>query len=609
MSGPNIKILISCHKETEYFQNSIMTPILIGAMLSGKTNENMLRDDTGDNITEKNLSYCELTAQYWAWKNVEADYYGLCHYRRYFNFSEYRYPQDSWGMVREQRLNADLSTKYGWDEESIKRSVIGADIITTPNFDVRAFPGHYRSVYEHYKAADILHIKDIDTLLEIIRDKYSDYYQDALEYINGRKSRFCNMFIMKRDIFFDYCKWLFDILSEFENRTDMSSYSKQALRTPGHLAERLLNIYLIHLKRVHPNIRIKEIQAVLFSDTEPLETLSLAFPQKRSIPVVLASSDLFAPIVGVCLKSIIAHSTSDNSYDIIILETDISNYNKKLLADILRSYENFSLRFYNVKTMLEGHRLKPSEHVGVETYYRFLIPDILPEVDKVLYLDSDLIVLADVADLYLQDLNDNLVAAVRDPDFQGQVNMPNSTMKQYACEELKIKNPYNYFQAGVLLLNLTEMRALHSSEEWLYLASTPHRYADQDVLNQCCQGRVKYLDLSWNVLTDCDWKRVSDIIEFAPATLFQEYMEARKNPKIVHFAGFKKPWQFPGEDFGELFWKYARQTPFYELLLYRMTKGKFYKAKQSTRLRCLADWIFPKGSYRRFIVKKYFLRK
>lgn len=64
MSGPNIKILISCHKETEYFQNSIMTPILIGAMLSGKTNENMLRDDTGDNITEKNLSYCELTAQY-----------------------------------------------------------------------------------------------------------------------------------------------------------------------------------------------------------------------------------------------------------------------------------------------------------------------------------------------------------------------------------------------------------------------------------------------------------------------------------------------------------------------------------------------------------------
>ncbi len=608
MVEPIIKILISCHKKTAYVQNSILTPILTGAR-SKKVKFDILCDDTGDNISEKSPLYCELTAQYWAWKNLDSDYYGFCHYRRYFSFSENRYPQDSWGMVPEQRLGVDLSEKYGWDEKSIRQSMTGADIVTTPIFDVRAFPSHSRNVYAHYASAENLFIKDIDTVLEIIRDQYPDYHQDALDYLNGRKSRFCNMFIMKRDIFFDYCKWLYDILAEFEVRTDMSFYSEQALRTPGHLAERLLNIYLLHSKRVHPDIRMKEIQAVLFSNTEPLETLSPAFPKQRSIPIVLASSDIFAPVAGVCLKSITAHSSPDNSYDIVVLETDISNYNKKLLADILRPYKNFSLRFYNVKTMLIGHRLKPSEHVGVETYYRFLIPNILPEVDKVLYLDSDLIVLTDVADLYMQDLNENLVAAVRDPDFQGQVNMPSGTMKQYACEELRIKNPYGYFQAGVLLLNLTEMRALHSTEEWLCLAGAPHRYADQDVLNQCCQGRVKYLDISWNVLTDCDWKRISEVIKYAPATLLQEYMEARENPKIVHFAGFKKPWQFPGEDFGEVFWEYARQTPFYELLLYRMAQGKSYMAKKSRGLRYLADWILPKGSHRRFVVKKYFLRK
>lgn len=83
----NIKILISCHKKTEYIKNAILQPIQLGCALSNKYFPDMLHDDDGENISNLNSMYCELTAQYWAWKNLDADYYGFCHYRRYFNFS------------------------------------------------------------------------------------------------------------------------------------------------------------------------------------------------------------------------------------------------------------------------------------------------------------------------------------------------------------------------------------------------------------------------------------------------------------------------------------------------------------------------------------------
>lgn len=604
MFGSNIKILISCHKETAYIQNTIMEPIFIGAAISKQALSGMLRDDIGENISDKNSFYCELTGQYWAWKNLDADYYGFCHYRRYFSFSENLYPQDAWGMVWEQRPDKALSDKYGWNEESIKHCLEKAEIITTSFLNIRKFPDRNKSVYQQYASADNLFIKDVDTILAIIKEKSPDYLQDAQDYVNGYRSCFCNMFIMRRDIFFDYCQWLFDILAEFETRTDMSHYNRQALRTPGHLAERLLNIYLAHAKRIHPNIRIKEVQSILFNDTEPLKVIDPAF-SARNIPIVLASSDAFAPVAGVCLKSIMTHASSENNYDIIILETGIFANNKRLMADMLRNHTNFSLRFYNVKVLLKGYRLKPSEHISIETYYRFLIQDLLPQADKAIYIDSDLVVLADLALLYNQKLGNHLLAAVPDADFQGQINRSEET-KKYAAEILGIKNPYGYFQAGVLLLNLAELRAVHTVDEWLILAGKPHRYADQDVLNQFCQGRVKYLDMSWNVLSDCDRKRIPEVIEYAPASLYREYMQSRNHPKIVHFAGFKKPWQYPDEDFGEIFWQYARKTPFYEILLYNMAHTKLYKSRKTSKLCALADKLAPKGSHRRAFLKKLF---
>ena len=109
------------------------------------------------------------------------------------------------------------------------------------------------------KGSLLLHDDDLKRCYQILCSMYPDYKQDAQAFFNGNKACFCNMFIMKREIFFDYCEWMFPILEEFDKNTDYSTYSKEALRTPGHLSERLLNIYLLHHKRIGSNWKFKEL--------------------------------------------------------------------------------------------------------------------------------------------------------------------------------------------------------------------------------------------------------------------------------------------------------------------------------------------------------------
>ena len=125
----NIKILIACHKDTALLDSKILIPIQVGAAGSARRFEQMLSDDTGDQISAKNPMYCELTAQYWAWKNLEADYYGFFHYRRYLSFSEQKYREDRWGNVREDTFSDAIKEKYGLSDKQIEKVVTSYDLL------------------------------------------------------------------------------------------------------------------------------------------------------------------------------------------------------------------------------------------------------------------------------------------------------------------------------------------------------------------------------------------------------------------------------------------------------------------------------------------------
>lgn len=569
-----IKIFVASHKKAVFPEASCFIPMQVGAANTTERFEGMQPDDVGENISRKKPMYCELTAQYWAWKNEDADYYGLCHYRRYLNFSEEEYDEEPWGNIIEDSIDDDTVEKYGLTDEAVEKAVSGQDIVIYRALNVTKFPVPTQSVWDHYDKAPHLNIDDLDIMMNIIKEKYPDYFKTAEKYLSGKLGYFCSIFVMKKEIFQRYSEFLFDILSEFEKKADMRLYNIEGIRTPGHLAERLLGIFVLQEKIFNPSLKVKELQNVLFQHPERKACIITPyFDSQKTVPIVFSSSNEFAPVCAVVIESIIENSSQDNCYDIIILEKNISDKNKKIIKSLANGRPNFIIRFANVSYIVNKYKLQANQHISVETYYRFLIQSILPEYDKVLYFDSDIICRRDVADLFETEIGNNLLGAVIDADMNGQLKLPGSDFFQYLSTELKLEDPYSYFQAGVLIMNLNELRKVSSTDLWLRRAQKIYRYLDQDILNKYCQGHIYYLDMAWNTLIECNNYRVKVLINGARWEIYLAYQKARENPYIIHYAGFQKPWNMRDVDFEDDFWKYAKNTPYYEHLLCNLMRN------------------------------------
>lgn len=608
-----IKIFVShrIDKSCETVSNPLFYPMRCGAVFDRQENSAMAGDHTGAHISHKHPYLSELTVQYWSWKNAKADYYGLCHYRRYLNYSEKHYQQDVFGNVLENYINQKTAAKYSLTEEKMRAVIESCDIVTAQAVDIGKLPGHFKNVKEHYyKSCGYLRKKDIDLMETVLHKTYPQYRQAADQYLYGKKGYFCNLYVMKSDVFHKYCSWLFPILEELERRLDIRNYCEEAKRTLGHLAERLFGIYLTYLK-ANTSLKIRELQTVVFLKPERQE--KIAFAEADVIPVVFAANNSFAGPLSVAMQSVIDTACADRKYAIVILESDLTEQNKELLRRQTEEKPNIQLWFYNACALVDGYDLKAHNHISIETFYRFLIQEIMPDCEKAIYLDGDLIVKQDLARLYDTDITGYSFAAVRDVDFIGQMNGEVAHAKEYAKNRLRLKDPYAYAQAGVLLLNLSEMRRQYSMQGWLKRASKNYRYSDQDVLNKYCQGKIYDLDQRWNTVFDCDFNRIRTTVRMAPEELYKAYLNARKDPYIIHYAGFQKPWKHLPADYQDEFWSVAKRTPFYELLLYGLHEQKMWDIANFHYSQChtglflrargsmfrMIERLFPLGTKRR----------
>ncbi len=263
----DIKVFISSHKENVRIpKNSMLIPIQVGSELSDYRFPYMLHDDKGDNISAKNASYCELTAQYWVWKNVEADYYGFFHYRRYFSFSEKEFATTHEPFVFDEVVlddnREDNLKKIDFDEQVMRRVIEENDFIVSRVSHSLT----NETVYEQYVNAVGHHVEDLETVVSIIKENYPEFIEATEKYLNGTDIYCCNMFIMKKVLFEDYCNWLFDILSKHEERRDISVYPPIDRRVSGYLAERLCGIFITYL--YEKGYKGKELQRVYFKNVE-----------------------------------------------------------------------------------------------------------------------------------------------------------------------------------------------------------------------------------------------------------------------------------------------------------------------------------------------------
>lgn len=287
----------------------------------------------------------------------------------------------------------------------------------------------------------------------------------------------------------------------------------------------------------------------------------------NNIAIATSSSNLYAPYLSVLIQSIISFSSSKNNYDIIVLNKDISDVNKKLINEQVMKYSNFSVRFVDTNKYIENRTLH-TNGLAIETYFRFFLIDIMKNYDKVVYLDCDMIVNTDIKNIFYLDIGDNYLAAARDANLITCYYM-NTKWTPYLDKIVKIKNPKNYFQAGLLLMNLKRFRKDYTLNECIDICSS-YKWSlfDQDVLNMICQDAVYILNMNWNVMSGEEY-RLEHIIKNAIDDIKEEYLAAREEPYVIHYCGKKKPWDYAETDYANYFWKQARLTPFYEIILLR----------------------------------------
>ncbi len=303
------------------------------------------------------------------------------------------------------------------------------------------------------------------------------------------------------------------------------------------------------------------------------------------VVVLLASNERFAPYASVVVQSLLEHTSPDRSYDIVVLTNDISQTSARRLMEQAEGapFGNVSLDLLDAEATLDGLRLPNRGRFRAAAHYRLLAPVLLPQVRKAVYLDADLVVLHDVAELFDVDLDGRFIAAVHDADTAGQYAGYDPMVKPYLENEVGLKDPRSYFQSGVLVMDLERMRGLGLAEEMVGLAvSRKWRWPDQDILNRVAQasapdGRDAYvrLDPRWNVLHD--WKRLrrSRIVAQAPAEVRAAYDAASADPYIVHYAGpDDRPWIYPKADRADLFWDAARRSPFHDELRRGLTASR-----------------------------------
>lgn len=250
----DIKIYTCYHKSCPVLQNDVVIPILVGKAAGNRGDEGLFSvdDNQGESISDKNPFYCELTATYWIWKNIKADYVGLFHYRRYLNFVD--------DVTKEFAGTPDILQKYGISKPNLAKIFASYDVVVPRACDVKkAAP----SLYEYYKSAHIA--SDMDKVLDIIGSLYPAQRQIAEKCWKEASTFYvCNIIIAKKQIFDEYARWLFSILFELEKQIgkDVPKRDSYQQRVYGFLAERMTGIFLA----VHPELKIKELPLLFLSD-------------------------------------------------------------------------------------------------------------------------------------------------------------------------------------------------------------------------------------------------------------------------------------------------------------------------------------------------------
>ncbi len=287
---------------------------------------------------------------------------------------------------------------------------------------------------------------------------------------------------------------------------------------------------------------------------------------------VFSIDEKYAKYFSVTLLSLIKHVNPDNQYEIIVLYDDLSQGKKETLRTLLPG--NVTIRFIDVKKYAEVilGNLKnkvSSAQWSIVTFYDLLVPLLMPDYERVLYCDSDVVFCDNIDDLFTIPFDGSNLIAVRDTVHMAfSRNRENEFLIRQTAfihNNLGIDNLKNYFNAGILLFNINAINREEYLEKVLLSLSFPELpTVDQDVLNFVFKDAVKFVSERFNF--QYSLFNESNEPEY-PDGIAAAYFQAAKNPIVVHYTTHVKPWNTPSCAFGTLFWNYAKYSPFHEEII------------------------------------------
>ncbi|MDD6251823.1 MAG: glycosyltransferase family 8 protein [Oscillospiraceae bacterium] len=290
----------------------------------------------------------------------------------------------------------------------------------------------------------------------------------------------------------------------------------------------------------------------------------------KTIPIFFSIDDSYAPFLSVALKSAIDNSKSENNYRAIVMFESLSQDNRERLGGL--ATDNFKIDFVEMNEGLEtitdrlSNRIR-SEYFTLTIYFRLFIASMFPEYDKAIYIDSDIILEEDIAELFSIDIGDNFIGACRDASIDGIEPF------QSYVEQVVGVDRNDYVNSGVLLMNLKRLRDADFDKHFLFLLNTYHFDSvapDQDYLNAICKGSIYYLSPKWNAMPN-------------------EQKPKIEGAKLIHYNLFSKPWCYDGLQYGERFWHYAENSGYINEI--REFKNNFTEDNQKEEMEILGNML------------------
>lgn len=292
--------------------------------------------------------------------------------------------------------------------------------------------------------------------------------------------------------------------------------------------------------------------------------------KKPVIPVFFTIDEAYAPYLAVAANSLIRNASPRYDYRLIVLHQGLSQETMARLRQLERPYAKF--RFVAIRQSFDqfsdhiSDRLR-ADYFTLTIFFRLFIPDMFPEYDKAIYLDSDVVVTGDISALYETELGDRLLGACLDLSIH---DIPE--LVTYITDAMGAGKE-RYFNSGVLLMNLRRLREVHLAERFLEVHKRWHFDCiapDQDYLNALCMGQVLYLDPRWDTMPNRAKPEVA-------------------HPLLIHYNLFEKPWMYDGIQYAAVFWHYAMTSGYMDWLIeHKNTYSDLQKAEDS---RCLRNLV------------------